>query len=342
MDFIDSALSLDDLIHDCKEYLQLCVRPIGKNGATAYVNRCMFCGDQVGQAFPKASMERPETNFDPELIQRYQNKRLEMCKVAEPDSNFQYNHPLPYEVFSTQFDEFIAGLESIDRVNKSMLVRYFNRYLNDQRARDRQLFQTPFSSEIELRRWLENELSHWFYIYPEVTGIGYIDRKQHGVRLDFILKAKPELLAQGFTEKGIGIEVKYLNPANRDGFHKKAARGVFQALSYWYSGARWTIGTNSDTDVAAVLIFSNLSFTAEREMLFDSMGEHYRKYWNAYLGVANHGNVGELIFDGSADKYFKWRMNFAHATYFTGYKNGDLTLGNTNLINKIRIGSRNN
>lgn len=342
MDLFDSALSLDDLIHDCNEYLQLCVRQIGKNGGIAYVNRCQFCGDQVGQAFSQASMERPQNYYDSELIRRYESKRKQLCDAIERKSDTSYSHPLPYDIFSEKFNAFFHELENIDGVNQPMLIRYFNRYLNDQRERDRDLFKTPFNSEYELQQWLHKELSRWFYIYPEVTGTGYIDRKQYGVRLDFILKAKPELLAEGFTDKGIGIEVKYINPAIREGFHKKAARGIFQALSYWYSGARWSIEADDNTEVAAVLIFSNLSFTTERESLFEAMGEHYRKYWNAYLGVANHGNVGELIFDGSANNYFKWRMNFAHATYFTGYQNGDLTLGNINLINKIRIGSRNN
>lgn len=341
MDFFDSATSLDDLIHECREYLQLCVRPIGNNGSTAYVNRCLFCGDQVGQSLPKSSMEQPKYHFDLELIKRYESKRKQLLEAIPKTNIAQPFHPLSYEVFSEKFRSFIDELESINGVNDSILINHFNRFFNNQREKDRELFKTPFSSERDLHQWLQKALSRWFHIYPEVNGTGYLDRKPHGVRLDFILKAKPALLAQGFTEKGIGIEVKYINPSVRDGFHKKAARGIFQALSYWYSGARWTIEEDPNVEVAAVLIFSNLSFTSERESLFEAIGEHYRKYWNAYLGVANHGNVGELIFDGSRNSFYKWRICFAHASYFTGYSNGDLVMGNNYLINKIRIGSRN-
>lgn len=341
MDHIEFAETLEDLNHDCKNHLQLCVRNIGDKGNTSYINRCTFCGEQIGNAISKSTVETPKALFDVTLKERYWEKRTELLKVGTEINSSGYVHPLPYEEFERKLDEFISGVSNIEGVNGYLIRGYLSRYLTTDTGVQRNNYKTPFSCEQDLHIWLFRELSRWFYIYPEVHGVGYINRIKKNVRLDLIIKAKPELILAGFTDKYIGIEIKYLNPGEKDDFHKRSSRGIFQALSYWYSGARWNV-EGKDVDVCSVLFFSDLSFTDERNKLFETVDRHYRKYWSAYLSVANHGNVGELIFDGSPNKYFKWKMDFAQATYFSGYSNGDLRMGNSNLINKIRIGSTNN
>lgn len=341
MDFIEEAGSYDDLSHDCNEYLRLCIRKIGTKGNTSHVYQCTLCGYQVGNAIPKSSTLLPTHYFDADLTDRYIEKRAALLKSATSENTYQVTPLLTKEAFEEKLENLFTELQESTGLSRQMLDSHLQRYVMRKREQQKALFNSPFASEIELQNWLFKELSRWFYIYREVSGVGYINREKRNIRLDFIIKAKPELIAKGFTDKGIGIEVKYLNPASSDGFHKRSARGIFQALSYWYSGARWCIENNANVEISAVLIFSNLSFTGDREKLFNTIDEHYRKYWYAYLGVANHGNVGELIFDGTSSNYFKWRMNFSHATYFTGYRNGDLNMGNKNLIDKIRIGSTN-
>jgi hypothetical protein len=341
MDHIEFAETLEDLNHDCKNHLQLCVRNIGDKGNTSYVNRCTFCGEQIGNAISKSTVEMPKDLFDVTLKERYWERRTEFLRAGVEANSSGYVHPLPYENFENNLNEFIANLSGVDGVNINLINGYLSRYLTSATENQRSCYQTPFGSEEDLHIWLSRELSRWFYVYSEVHGVGYVNRTKKNVRLDLIIKAKPELISTGFTDKYIGIEIKYLNPGERDGFHKRSSRGVFQALSYWYSGARWNIEEGKNVDVCTVLFFSDISFTDERNKLFDTVDKHYKKYWNAYLSLANHGNVGELIFDGSSNKYFKWRMDFAQATYFTGYANGDLRMGNPNLINKIRIGSTN-
>ncbi|WP_049629341.1 hypothetical protein [Cellvibrio sp. pealriver] len=341
MAHIEFAETLEDLNHDCKDHLQLCVRHIGSKGNTSYINRCTFCGVQIGNAIPKSSIQTPLHFYDAELIRRFEEKWKELFTLSVGEGSTAYEQPLKFEEFEERFDQFFLNLSAEKNVNVDLLINYLWRYLNKETEIRRHDYKTPFKSEEDLQAWLSNELSRWFEVHSEVNGVGFVNRVKRNVRIDFIIKAKPELVALGFTDKYLGIEVKNLNPGERDSFHKRSARGIFQALSYWYSGARWTVGTRNDIEICAVLFFSDLSFTDQRDQLFESIDKHYRKSWNAYLGIANHGNVGELIFDGSSDNYFKWRMNFAHSTYFTGYKNGDLIMGNHNLIDKLRIGSSN-
>ncbi len=341
MEYIENALQFSDLEHDCSNYLRLCIRPIGEKGGSSYVNQCLFCGDQRGGAISKASISPPKYFFDFTLPEKYREKHNEILKKTSIVTSVVLSQPaLSFECFSGALNDFGQGLKEQYGINDALLKGYFSRFLNSQREDHKNAFESSFCSELELQEWLRKKLCPWFEVYSEVKGQGFINRKIKNIRIDFVIKAKPALLEEGFTDKPIGIEVKYFNPSKGDGFQKKVSRGIFQALSYWYSGARWDID-DSCVELAAVLIFSNLSFTSERDYLFDTLDSHYKKLWSAVFGVANHANVGEFIFDGSPQDFFKWRMNFSTATYFTGYQNGDIKMGNSNLIEKVRIGSMN-
>jgi hypothetical protein len=81
-----------------------------------------------------------------------------------------------------------------------------------------QSYEDIWRNEDNLKDWFVRNFSTWFEIYPEVPGIGFVDREKENVRIDFVLKAKRELLSQGFTDQYIGVEVKYVNPVGGKGF----------------------------------------------------------------------------------------------------------------------------
>lgn len=172
-----------------------------------------------------------------------------------------------------------------------------------------------------------------------MSGTGFVNREIEHIRIDFVIKAKDELIEHGFTDKHIGIEVKHLNPITGKGFHGKSSRGIFQALSYWYSGARWNLPNASSVELATVLIFSNLSFQDESEYVFNSLDWHYRKVWRSYLSIANHANVGELVVKLWNDNLASWTMEYNGAKYYSMHTGRGLVKGNPNVISKRRIGS---
>lgn len=208
-------------------------------------------------------------------------------------------------------------------------------------AGPRQLDQreTRWTSEEQLSAWLAKELSPCFDILIEVPGVGYIKREKRNVRLDFVIRAKKHLIDAGFTDQYLGIEVKYLNYVSGHGFIGKASKGVFQALSYWYSGATWDVGEEQPVTLAAVLMFSNLSFPEEREHLFQTYDQFYKTLWWAYNRIATQANVGELVMLDYGRQGTGWAIEFNRAKYFTKFPGNRLVLGNAHLINKTRIGN---
>ena len=139
----------------------------------------------------------------------------------------------------------------------------------------------------------------------------------------------------------MGIEVKHLNPQSGYGFHGKSSRGIFQALSYWYSGARWFLPDNQTIELASVLIFSNLSFYDEVNFIFDTFDSHYKKVWRSYLSIANHANIGELSIRLKQNRLISWSMDYSSSTrYYSMHVDRGFIKGNPNVINKNRIGSQ--
>lgn len=134
--------------------------------------------------------------------------------------------------------------------------------------------------------------------------------------------------------------MKYLNPKSGNGFHGKSSKGVFQALSYWYSGARWSVSGKNEQDLATVLMFSNLSFSSESKLLSDTYDSHYKTVRQSYLSVANHANVGELEVNCTDGMLSYWSMRYSGAPYFSWTQSKGFNVGNEKLINKLRIGNK--
>lgn len=334
---IESAVALEDLYHDCSDYLELRLR--NKGGGTAYANQCQFCGEFRGGEISKAKVKTQPPPSDQNLEDAFVQKRLEILSSREKS----LPHPMPPRDSKT-LDQKLAELGEVigefclsNEVDVSTLLpvylmRQRDCYINEG-------YSSRWQSEDELHDWFIRNFSRWFHVYHEVSGTGFVDREIEHIRIDFIIKAKDELVAHGFTDKYIGVEVKYLSPITGKGFHGKSSRGIFQALSYWYSGARWDLPHEKSVELATVLIFSNLSFQDESSYVFGSLDSHYRKVWRSYLSIANHANVGELVVKAWNDRMESWAMEYNGAKYYSMHAGRGLVKGNQNVISKRRIGS---
>ncbi|HBO0312669.1 TPA: hypothetical protein L4A57_004705 [Pseudomonas aeruginosa] len=334
---IESAAVLEDLDHDCSEHLELRLR--NKGIGTAYATQCQFCGEFRGGEISKAKVKTQPPPSDQNLEDAFTQKRLEILSSRErtPSSLL---HPRDSKTLEQKLaelgeviDEFCSANEiGISTLLPIYLMRQRDRYINEG-------YSSRWQSEDELHDWFIRNFSKWFHIYHEVSGTGFVDREIEHIRIDFVIKAKDELIEHGFTDRYIGIEVKHLNPITGKGFHGKSSRGIFQALSYWYSGARWNLPNASSVELATVLIFSNLSFQDESEYVFNSLDWHYRKVWRSYLSIANHANVGELVVKIWNDNLASWAMEYNGAKYYSMHTGRGLVKGNPNVISKRRIGS---
>lgn len=204
--------------------------------------------------------------------------------------------------------------------------------------RDALFDATPrFTSEAELKTWAVAHLSEDFELHPEVAGRHVAE----GVRviIDYLAYPKPHLLAHGFAPVHFGIEVKYLGQA--DGFSHKAARGLWQTVSYTDSEF-YLDGATIRPKFA--LLFSNISFESEHQLL-NRLGmelENDRALWSGLLQLANHANVGTLEIKGPRDAWKGWKMAFSGGTYF--YRNNymgkrEYGVSNKRMIEKVRVGN---
>lgn len=332
---IKQADSTKELEHDCSKYIEL--RSRDKGTGIAYAYQCQFCGEFRGQEVSKQKVKSIPPFADLKLQGIYQQKSLDLSNKDIQLTSIEQN--------TKSLDEKISEINKIindycheNRVDPKLFIPT---YLTKQReSHINNNYQSNWHNEPELCTWFHNTFSQWFEVYPEVPGTGYIDRKQKNLRIDFIIKAKEELLNHGFTNQYIGIEVKYLSPLSGDGFHGKSSRGIFQALSYWYSGARWQLPDHKIIELASVLIFSNLSFNDEANFIFDTMDSHYRKVWRSYLSIANHANIGELSIQLKQNQLISWSMDYSSTRYYSMHRDRGFTKGNSNVINKNRIGSQ--
>jgi hypothetical protein len=83
------------------------------------------------------------------------------------------------------------------------------------------------AGENRLKDMIKPVLEPHFELYEEVSGVHLPDNAR--VRIDFILKAKPQLIEKGFTDKPIGLEVKAPEPG---GSTSKPSQLAHQVLCY--------------------------------------------------------------------------------------------------------------
>lgn len=329
---IESATSPEDLQHECNNHKKLRTR--NKGTSLAYAYQCQFCGKFCGGEVSKKSIPKQPPHNDEKLNDIYRNKYQELTSAKSAHLE------KPLLDSNQKILELENVIEKYCSENDTNALNLLQAYLI--RQRDQHInreYVSNWSNEYELHDWFLSNFSEWFEIHHEVKGTGFVNREKENIRIDFIIKAKKELIDHGFTDRFIGIEVKYLNPVSGKNFHGKSSRGIFQALSYWYSGARWSIPNEGEIELATVLLFSNLSFDDEANFIFETFDSHYQKTWSSYLSIANHANVGELLVRLKNNKLDFWSMEYSSTKYYAMYRSRGLVKGNPNVINKKRIGS---
>jgi len=334
---LEHAKSSEALQHKCGEHLEL--RERRKGDGTSYGYQCQFCGQFKGGEVSKKKVFVKPIPYDSRLEVAYRNKYQDLNNSLSSNREAINTSLITHKSrdYCLELDKVISNFCDQNQLNKNAI---FKSYLT--RQRDRYItneFDSNWENEEQLHSWLVENLSEHFEIYREVQGYGFINRQKRNVRIDFVLKAKLRLIEHGFTNQYIGVEVKYFSPKGGKGFHGKSSSGVFQALSYWYSGARWSIPYIGDVELATVLMFSNLSFQDEANLLFDTLDSHYKKTWKAYLSIANHANVGELLVRTKEGQLCYWGMEYNGSKYYSMNNNGEYIKGNPNVINKKRIGN---
>ena len=142
-------------------------------------------------------------------------------------------------------------------------------------------------------RFLKNNLivnlSKDFEVLEEVWG--YHPIYETRVRIDILLKAKPHLIAEGFTDEWFGVECKWVEGAI--GQTSKTNRLVWQSITYAQS--TFEIQGNS-VRPRFVAVFTP-----------DRLEQSIERHLATLLGVGLYGCVGKLYFyrDGS------WGIKFA-------------------------------
>lgn len=331
---LKQAETLDDLRHNCEEYIELRERDKGKG--TAYGYQCQFCGEFRGGEVSKKTIFKTPRRYDSELENAYYRKFKEVSKplYLEPHTpTIKYKPTDHYSALEKIINQYCEE-NNLDRstIFRSFLIKQRETYIKNE-------FISNWQNEKQLHAWFKEHFSEHFEIFSEVTGYGFVNRTKRNLRIDFVIKAKPKLIKHGFTDQYIGVEVKFLSPKEGKGFAGKSSYGVFQALSYWYSGARWWLANEGEIELASVLMFSNLSFQDESKSIFNTLDVHYSKVWRSYLSIANHANVGQLLVRTYKGKLSYWGMEYNGSKYYSMYSSGDYAKGNPNVINKHRIGN---
>lgn len=342
---------------DCN-HLEIRVREFG--GGIHYVRQCMDCGRQRGGSLKKEVAEK-ELNgqdalpFDAEIEEdlRLHNRSIsdQIAALREEEKQikiqsgayqeFEHDYAVEnqkYEEANKNLSDYISGFKDDFGLEKAINA-LINQTVELNKVKHKKYKETVnrFNNEPELKKWLEDNLSRDFYIYPEVNGFHISERIN--VRIDFILIPKEHLIANGFDPSPFGVEVKYLK--QEDGFTRKSSRALWQTISYMDSVF---IINQQQIRLKFSLLFSNLSFHDEVELLrnYGFRFENDRMEWQAMKNVANHARVGTLEINGRKDDFVGWRIFFAGGVYFSShYKNGESTYrkSNENVINKVRVGN---
>jgi hypothetical protein len=349
--------------HDCLQHLSMRLRMFA-DGNPHHVNQCSICGQQRGGPLAKkkavellggsaapAFDEALEPSYHgarTALFDRLQKLQTELIQRTDPDhaEAIAFRAEQYAEAHAQTEAAKAAALEMLDAALRHLQViapQYRLRVVMDHLVRDRarhfeRTDEKPvlrFDSEPELKTWLEPRLARDFEIHPEVPGRHLVEAVR--VKIDYVLVPRKHLVDAGFKPAPLGLEVKHL-PLDHGGFSPKASRFIQQAISY----------TDCEFDLAGeplrfkhVLVFSNLSFRAERSLLRGidpSPLANDQAKWNALLELANHANVGVLDMYGDREAWQGWKVSFATGTYFR--RRGDLCeISDRNLFEKIRIGN---
>lgn len=340
--------------HSCLDSLDIRLRTFS-SGHTHNVHQCTICGCQTGGPLSKAKAAEQLAGalplvFDDTIEPAYRQARRqlldqinriskEVAKRLDPVGSAMDAEDVMMAAQRMQVaEEAIA--KAVDAVGQAYIWRNIlpiivKRTLSqaDKFKEEPKAFQR-FTSETELKAWLESWIDADFEVFKEVPGIHLTENV--GVKIDYVLKPKQQLIDAGFFPGPVGLEVKYLR--QEASFSSQASRFVWQAVSY--TDCRFNL-PDGPTRLPRVLLFSNMSFEDEYSLLkgvAPSVYENEKAKWTALLELANHANVGNLVMYGGRDIRLGWKIKFAAGIYFSRYRS-ECSLHNAQLFNKIRIGN---
>jgi hypothetical protein len=345
----------EDRQHTCDDHLSLRVRRFA-GGASHHVMQCLVCGEQRGGPVAKtlaaAQLHQSTAPLFDDTIreQRLESGRALASQISKVNDEIEaLRHPHFAQQRATERErvktETAAAKAALDAAVAAVRVlpwqnrrNFLIDYLMDTHGGE---FVDPaaapvdeFSSEAQLKAWLDEWIEEDFDVTREVPGKHLVRATK--VIADYIIAPKEHLIAKGFKPGPIGLEVKYL--PLKGGFSPKASRFIWQAASYM--DCEFTLN-GVEVRLPRVLLFSNISFDGEREQLRGISGStlsNDRAKWTALLELANHANVGNLEIYGTRAKRKGWRIAFATGVYFSSGER-ETGISNARLFEKERIGS---
>jgi hypothetical protein len=348
----------DDLVaqHTCRTELR--IRTVA-GGGKHYVLQCVGCGEQHKGPLPKALAlqqlagkvpEPYDTALQQVAHERKQDQWREFARLN--DALTAIDNPIRAQLQQVEQEDANTREQAVrtsiqqcmeamcTHVSEVEALNLLEKHVALTRERlwaDRLKGKKRFSSEQELKAWLVKFLAHDFDLTPEVRGVhlsGGVD-----VTIDYIARAKPHLIAKGFTPDPFGIEVKHFRV--EEDFSSKAAKGFWQTISY--TDCEFNLG-EAPGRLRFGVLFSNMAFKDEASLVknFGSTTENDLAVWRAFCQLANHAQVATLEVKGVADAAKGWALKFSGGTYFTARSVPDgwtYRLSNNHLIEKCRVGN---
>ena len=169
-------------------------------------------------------------------------------------------------------------------------------------------------TENSLKNKIFAKLSSDFEVLDEVWG--YHSIYEMRLRVDLLLRAKPHLIASGFTNGWFGVECKWIEGVH--GQSSKTTRLVWQSITYAQSVFEVN-GQNIKPKFVAIFTPENLSFIIQRHL-------------DTLLSLGFYGCVGKLYFYRDAS----WGIKFAKV-YARSSEEGFYI--SKNQLPKVRAGS---
>lgn len=146
-------------------------------------------------------------------------------------------------------------------------------------------------NENHLTKDLISRISVDFEIHQEVEGYHQFCKER--LRIDLVLRAKPHLIDQGFTNEWFGIECKWVT--GHDKQTSKVTRLVWQCITYAQS-VFWINGSQQRLRFVAAYTPQNLNTPIENTL-------------TNLLTLGHHGCVGRFYFYRNADD---WGIRFSN------------------------------
>ena len=235
-------------VHLCVESLSIRLRTFS-SGHIHNVHQCTVCGRQSGGPLSKVkaaeklagaqplvfddTIESAHRQIRSQLLEQINCITKEVTKRLDPVGSAMDAEEVQKAAQRKQVAEE-AIEKAVDAVGQAYMWRHIlpviverTQFLADKFKEEAKIFQR-FSSEEELKAWLEAWIGVDFEVFKEVPGIHLTEHI--GVKIDYVLKPKQHLISAGFLPGPVGLEAKYLR--QEASFSSRASRFVWQAVSY--------------------------------------------------------------------------------------------------------------